>query len=104
MDKSLKFHLGDQLIRAIDSIGANIAEGYGRYHYLDSIKFYYNARGSLSESKHWVELLKRRELINDALYNDLVFRLEKLGVRINNFITSIHKTNKNNQYTSNYTK
>lgn len=36
--------MGDQFINAIDSIGANIAEGFGRYHYLDKNKFNYNAR------------------------------------------------------------
>jgi len=35
--------IGDQWITSVDSTGANIAEGYGRYHYLDKIKFYYNA-------------------------------------------------------------
>lgn len=53
----IKKTIGDQFITAIDSIGANIAEGYGRFHYLDRIKFYYNSRGSLLESLHWPELL-----------------------------------------------
>lgn len=57
--------IGSQFIRAIDSVGANIAEGYGRYHYLDRIKFYYNSRASLFESKHWVLLLKERKIINN---------------------------------------
>jgi four helix bundle protein len=35
--------IGEQFIRAIDSIGANIAEGFGRYHYLDKNRFNYNA-------------------------------------------------------------
>ena len=40
----------EQLLRASTSISANIAEGYGRYHYLDSLRFYYIARGSLTET------------------------------------------------------
>jgi four helix bundle protein len=44
-----KFDLAPQIRRASKSITANIAEGYGRYHYLDSLKFYSNARGSLNE-------------------------------------------------------
>ena len=52
MKSDHRFSIGQQFIKAIDSIGANIAEGFGRYHYLDSVKFYYNARGSLWESKH----------------------------------------------------
>ena len=44
-----KYRLIDQLKRASRSITANIAEGHGRYHYLDNIKFCRNARGSLNE-------------------------------------------------------
>jgi len=44
-----KFNLRDQIRRASTSGVLNIAEGYGRYHYLDRIRFLYNARGSLSE-------------------------------------------------------
>ena len=44
-----KFNLSDQLRRAAVSATLNIAEGYGRYHYLDSLRFYYIARGSISE-------------------------------------------------------
>ena len=54
--------MGDQFIESTDSVGANIAEGYGRFHYLDKIKFYYNSRASLIEcNEHWIELLKERK-------------------------------------------
>jgi four helix bundle protein len=39
----------DQIRRASTSVGANIAEGFGRFHYKEKIKFYYNARGSICE-------------------------------------------------------
>lgn len=53
LDWQTKKTIGDQFIESTDSAGANIAEGYGRFHYLDKIKFYYNARGSLTEcSEH----------------------------------------------------
>ena len=42
--------MGDQFISSTDSFGANIAEGYTRYHFLDKIKFLYNARASLVEA------------------------------------------------------
>ncbi len=45
-----KYDLVQQLCRSSKSSPANIAEGYGRYHYLDSLKFYSNARGSLNET------------------------------------------------------
>jgi len=45
-----KYRLSDQIIRSSRSIGNNIAEGHGRFHYIDSIKFFINARGSASET------------------------------------------------------
>jgi|SRR5579863_9559097 len=45
-----KYRLVDQIIRSSRSIGNNIAEGHGRFHYVDSKKFYINARGSASET------------------------------------------------------
>src|SRR5215813_14160827 len=44
-----KFELGSQIRRASVSLTNNIAEGHGRYHYLEQIKFCLNARGSLEE-------------------------------------------------------
>ncbi len=44
-----RYNLADQMRRAATSVVLNIAEGYGRYHYLDSLRFFYQARGSLCE-------------------------------------------------------
>jgi four helix bundle protein len=53
--------MGDQWIRSVDSISANVAEGFGRFHYLDKNKFNYNARGSLFEVLDWTDKLHERE-------------------------------------------
>ena len=45
-----RFDLASQIRRSSKSVMANIAEGYGRYHYLDSLRFFYYARGSLTET------------------------------------------------------
>jgi four helix bundle protein len=45
-----RYRLGDQLLRAARATTANIAEGYGRFHYLDNAKFCSNARGSCWET------------------------------------------------------
>jgi four helix bundle protein len=44
-----KFELASQIRRAAVSLTNNIAEGHGRYHYLDQVKFVLQARGSLEE-------------------------------------------------------
>src|SRR4051794_1321381 len=46
LPKHEQYRLGDQLLRAARSTTSNIAEGYGRFHYLDNAKFCSNARGS----------------------------------------------------------
>ena len=44
-----KYRLGDQILKAARSTTANIAEGYGRFHYKDNAKFCSNSRGSCWE-------------------------------------------------------
>lgn len=83
--------MGDQFLESTDSVGANIAEGYGRHHYLDQIKFYYNSRGSLREcSTHWLEILNERGKINPEKYKQFKIIAEKLSLKLNNFIASIY--------------
>ena len=97
MPNNLKYNIGDQTLRSIDSIGANIAEGYGRFHYRDSMKFYYNARGSLWESKHWIYLLYKRSLIDKALFEEMMNYINTLGKKLNSFIESIKRKTTNVQ-------
>ena len=79
--------MGDQFIRSVDSVGANIAEGYRRYHHLDRIKFYYNARASLSEScHHWLELLRERDKISDEECKEILKISSMLSLKLSNFI------------------
>jgi len=84
--------VGDQFIRAIDSVGANIAEGYSRYHYLDKIKFYYTSRASLAEScDYWLELLYERKKINSENYDKIKVIKRELLMKLNNFIKVTYK-------------
>ncbi len=83
--------IGDQWLTAVDSIGANIAEGFGRFHYLDKNKFNYNARGSLLEALHWTEVLSERGKIPKEKTDFLCSGLEKLNVKLNNYINSTKK-------------
>ena len=87
-DWQTKKVVGDQAITAIDSIGANIAEGFGRFHYLDKNKFYYNARGSLVETLHWVDVLGERGILPTEQAHRLRGALTDLAVKLNNYIAS----------------
>lgn len=91
LDKEYRYGMGQQFLNSTDSVGANIAEGYGRFHYLDSAKFYYNSRGSHYESRHWQELLTERKLISDKVSNKLIERYDVFGVKLNNFISSVKR-------------
>ena len=78
--------LGKQWVRASDSVSANISEGFGRNTYRDSRSFYYIARGSLYESKTWLDKAKRRKLIPVDEYHALYTEHNVLGYKLNNFI------------------
>ncbi len=79
---------GDQFITATDSVGANIAEGFGRFHFLDKNKFNYNSRGSLLESAYWLNLLSEREKVTKETANILQNKISKLHLKLNNYINS----------------
>lgn len=53
-DKFTKDTIGKQIVRSADSVGANIAEGSGRWNYQDNRRFVKIAIGSLYETKHWL--------------------------------------------------
>lgn len=81
--------IGDQFIRSVDSVGANIAEGYARFHYLEKVRFYHISRASLSEAiEHWAELLLERKIISSQEYQELIEIQKPLQVKLNNFIAS----------------
>lgn len=92
MDWRIKKTIGDQFITSIDSVGANIAEGYGRYHYLDKVKFYYNARGSLFEAEHWSYLLYKRNIITEELFNVPLGLLKEINFGLNKLIKATKLT------------
>src|SRR3990172_8661586 len=58
--------VGKQMARAADSIGANIAESFGRYNFGEKLQFLYYSRGSLFETKFWLNRAKERGLMNSS--------------------------------------
>lgn len=84
--------VGKQLIRAVDSIGANIAEGSGRHTFADNKRFVYIARGSLCETRHWLRCAYRRKLLDATASAELKTILDELAPRLNAYIKSIGKS------------
>jgi four helix bundle protein len=74
--------MGFQFARAADSIGANIAEAAGRWHLQDRRRFLHIARGSLTETEHWIARAKARGLLGD----ELDVTVHKLGGALNGLI------------------
>lgn len=83
--------VGKQFVRAADSIGANIAESYRRYHWSDKLNFLYYARGSLYECKHWLGRSARRQLISQETFDAHLVRLQNLAVALNAYIKDKRK-------------
>jgi len=75
--------IGTQLVRAVDSIGANIAEASGRFHPNDVRTFLYYARGSLQETKYWLRQACARQLLSEAVLAESLAELEQLGKELN---------------------
>src|SRR3989344_4633537 len=78
--------VGVQFVTAMDSISANVAEGFGRYGKKDKIKFYYYSFGSLKESFDWNEKSRNRKLITKEQYEYLLKELKLLPIEIHQLI------------------
>jgi len=81
--------IGKQLIRAVDNIGANIAEGSGRGTYPDNRRFVRIARGSLYETRHWLRRAFKRSLMTENQITSLKLKIVELGPRLNAYLRSI---------------
>lgn len=75
--------VGIQFVNSIDSISANIAEGFGRYFKKDKVNFYRYSRGSATEASDWNKKAIIRNLITTEQYNYISNELEKLPKEIN---------------------
>lgn len=81
--------VGKQLVRAADSIGANIAEGTGRGTYQDNRRFVTISRGSLYESRHWLRRAYRRELLTNEQVSKLTPVMSELAPKLNAYLRSL---------------
>ena len=81
--------IGKQLVRAADSIGANIAEGTGRGSYQDNARFITIARGSLTETQHWLRRAHNRQLLTTDQVSILKPLIDTLAPKLNAYRNAI---------------
>jgi len=90
-DGFAKDTVGKQIVRAADSIGANIAEGSGRGSLQDNRRFVRMARGSLYETIHWLRRSYMRKLLSQTETKKVRALVEELSPKLNAFLRSVDK-------------
>lgn len=88
-DDFAKDVLGKQITRSADSIGANIAESVGRYNFGEKLQFLYYSRGSLFETKYWLNRVKERGLMEPNEIQEYVEGLTSLARQLNSFASGL---------------
>lgn len=81
--------LGKQLVRAADSVGANIAEGSGRGTDPELRRFLRISRGSLYETKHWLRRAYKRRLLTEKQVDELLPIMKEISPKLNAYLRSI---------------
>jgi len=90
-DYFAKDTVGKQLVNSADSIGANLAEGYGRGSHADNRRFAKISRGSLFEVKHWLRRAYKRELLKEGEIEGLHNLVNEITPKLSAYINSISK-------------
>jgi len=81
--------IGKQVVRATDSVAANLSEGFGRFFYKENKQFCYYSRGSLYETKTWLTKAKNRKLITVDQFESFTKDIDLIGKKLNSYIKSI---------------
>ncbi|MEP6913630.1 MAG: four helix bundle protein [bacterium] len=90
-DYFAKDTVGKQMVKAADSIGANIAEGTGRGSLEDNRRFIRMARGSLYETQHWLRRSYKRSLLSKQQVALLTPIISELSPKVNAYFRSVNK-------------
>lgn len=88
-DDFAKEVVGKQIARSADSVGANIAESFGRFNFGEKLQFLYYSRGSIFETKYWLNRTRVRGLMESDEVQGYVNRLTDLARQLNTFASSL---------------
>ncbi|HJQ13287.1 MAG TPA: four helix bundle protein [Anaerolineales bacterium] len=88
-DEFAKDVVGKQMARSADSVGANIAESFGRFNFGEKLQFLYYSRGSIFETKYWLNRMRVRGLMQSEEVQEYVNRLTDLARQLNTFASSL---------------
>ena len=86
--------VGKQIIRSADSIGANIAEGSGRYNFQDNLRFVKIARASLHETRYWLRRAYVRKLLTSEHVKNIKPIVDELSPKLNAYFKYLEKAAK----------
>ena len=88
-DEFAKDVVGKQIARSADSVGANIAESFGRFNFGEKLQFLYYSRGSIFETKYWLNRTRVRGLMKPDEVQEFVNRLTDLARQLNTFASRL---------------
>lgn len=88
-DEFAKEVVGKQIARSADSVGANIAESFGRFNFGEKLQFLYYSRGSIFETKYWLNRTRVRGLMGSDEVQGYVNRLTDLARQLNTFASGL---------------
>ncbi len=87
-----KWALKEQLRRSVQSVPANIAEGYGRFYYQESIRFCYIARGSREETFSHLTLAQQIGYLSSETHRKLAQEIDELRRMLNGYINFLKQS------------
>lgn len=85
-DTFAKSTVGKQLVRSIDSVGANLVEGDGRFSDKEAVHFFLIARGSAREARYWINRAEVRDILRPDNAKELIDSLVDATRQLNGLI------------------
>ena len=83
------YGLTSQMRRSALSVSGNIAEAFGRFHYLDKNNFYFNARGSLEETRNYLIVSQDLGYTTPEAVNTVMDNINAISEELNTVVKSL---------------